>query len=343
MNVVGAVGLDAAVEHDHRLAGLAGPLDGRRHRRRRVGRDDEGVAVALGDEVVDVGDLGVVVVLGVAGLHLGDDALVLEHLELLVHGDPAGLPPRVGDRGVGEADLLGAVGLVLRGVGHLAVDVLQLRLLRVTLERRRALLRPARRSRAWTNHSSRSPASVSSSVARWRRCRPGRRPRGLGRRCCRRSGPPASGRDRERGPRMDFRRISCSPVFVPGRAWWWVQWCPPRVRWRSGRPAGTSARATPDRPRAGRGGDGEDDDHALHGVAPGRRDARKVSSVKSSSSAKAPAAAESTQPRPPPSTTPPRTTAVMAAELVAVADRGVHAGVPDEEDARRRWPTARRA
>ena len=92
------------------------------------------------DEVVDVGDLGVVVVLGVAGLHLGDDALVLERLELLVHGDPAGLPPRVADRGVREAGLLRLVGGVLRGVGHLAVDVLQPRGLRVALERRRALL-----------------------------------------------------------------------------------------------------------------------------------------------------------------------------------------------------------
>lgn len=77
----GAVGLHTAVEDHDGLAGLAGTLDRVGHRGGGVGRDDEGVAVALGDEVVDVGDLGVVVVTGVAGLHLGDDALVLHLLE----------------------------------------------------------------------------------------------------------------------------------------------------------------------------------------------------------------------------------------------------------------------
>ena len=67
-------------------------------------------------------------------------ALLDEHLELLVHGDPAGLAPRVADRGVGEAGLLRAVGGELRGVGHLAVDVLQPRLGLVTLEGGVALL-----------------------------------------------------------------------------------------------------------------------------------------------------------------------------------------------------------
>jgi hypothetical protein len=64
-----AVGLDAAVEDNNRFAGLAGTLNRRRQCGGGVRRDDERIAVAFGDEVVDVGDLGVVVVLGVTCLH----------------------------------------------------------------------------------------------------------------------------------------------------------------------------------------------------------------------------------------------------------------------------------
>ena len=70
---------------------------------------------------------------------------------------------------------------------------------------------------------------------------------------------------------------------------------------------------------------------------------RTVSSVKSSSSAKAPAAAESTQPRPPPSTHAAEDDRGDRGELVALADRGVHAGVPDQDDPGDGGRRARRA
>jgi hypothetical protein len=69
-----ALRLNAPVEHDHGLACVTGTLDRRRHGGRTVRRDDERVAVAFFDEVVDVGDLRIIAVLSVPGLHLGDHA-----------------------------------------------------------------------------------------------------------------------------------------------------------------------------------------------------------------------------------------------------------------------------
>jgi hypothetical protein len=129
----GAVRVHTAVEHDDRLASRACALDRRCHRRRAVGRDEEDVAVAVGDEVVDIGDLRVIGVLRVARLHLADRTRLLQHLELLVHGDPARLSPGVGDRRVREARLLGARTGERRRVDHLGVDVLQVRLVLRTL------------------------------------------------------------------------------------------------------------------------------------------------------------------------------------------------------------------
>src|SRR5699024_4500262 len=83
---------------------------------------------------LDVRDLLVVVVTCVRDAELADDALLLQHLDLLLHGDPAGHTPRVGDRGVGEAQCVVAVAGVLRGVDHLLrFDHLQPGLDRVTL------------------------------------------------------------------------------------------------------------------------------------------------------------------------------------------------------------------
>ena len=127
------VRFDSAVEDDDGFVGLARTLDRRRDRGRRVRGDDEAVAVALGDEVVDVRDLRIIVVLGITGLHLGDDAVLLQLLELLVHRNPPGLAPGVGDRGVGEAHLVPAIGFELRGVPHLRVDHLQIGLVLRTL------------------------------------------------------------------------------------------------------------------------------------------------------------------------------------------------------------------
>jgi hypothetical protein len=59
-----AVGVDAAVEHDDRQL-LAGGLDGGRQGGGGVRRDDQDVAVAAGQEAVDVADLLVVGALGV--------------------------------------------------------------------------------------------------------------------------------------------------------------------------------------------------------------------------------------------------------------------------------------
>ena len=257
MNVVGQVVSHAPVEDDDRLVRRARALHRRRHRRCRVRRDHEGVAVALVDEVVDVGDLGVVGVLRVAGLHRRDDALVLQHLELLLHRDPAGLAPRVADRGVREADLLGAVGLEARRVGHLPVDVLQPRLLRVALERGAALLVLAVEVRLD------EPLAV--------RCRgcAGRAGR-AGRRRLRFVGAAARQDQHGRCCGRKWRRYGSSHQFSPVVAPWmgWVG-CGGAVG------AGLGA-AQPQGalPGASGQGDGGDDDEALHGVPPGRRDAQ---------------------------------------------------------------------
>ena len=270
---------------------------------------------------------------GVAGLHLGDDALVLQHLELLVHGDPAGLAPRVADRGVGEADLLARLSAANSdGVGHLAVDVLQPGLRRVALEGRRRAAASCSSKSAWTNHSSLDAASRSSSAAA--SAVVVRRVVGAaGRQHGQRRG------GRERAPSCNWSAHQLSPVFVPG-----VGVVCGRVRaGRSGlREAGAgAARAAADLPGAGGGGDGDDDDQRP-ARCPARWTAtpRTVSRVKSSSSAKAPAAAESTQPRPPPRSDAAEDDRGDRGELVALrrprgARRRTRRG-----GSRRRWPTS---
>jgi hypothetical protein len=113
-----AVRVDAAVEHDHRQVLLARRLDGRRERRGGVRRHDQRVALAARDHRLDVGDLLVVLGLGVDRREVGD---LLVELDLLLHRLPADLTPRVVDRGVREADVEAAAParLVLAGVDPL--------------------------------------------------------------------------------------------------------------------------------------------------------------------------------------------------------------------------------
>ncbi len=120
----GAVGVDAAVEHDHRHL-AARRLDSGGQRGGGVRGDDERVAVAA-DELLDVGDLLVVARARVECGEVRD--LVGVQVDLGLHGGPADLPPRVVDRCVGEADVVRALGGVLRGVHHLGLEHLHPRL-----------------------------------------------------------------------------------------------------------------------------------------------------------------------------------------------------------------------
>ena len=94
-----AVGLDVAVEHEDRDAGVDRLLDHAGEARRFLGRDQERVDL-LADQVLDVGDL----LLG-AVLAVGDDQLDLGVLRRL--GDDVLVelrPPRLDGRGLAEAD-----------------------------------------------------------------------------------------------------------------------------------------------------------------------------------------------------------------------------------------------
>src|SRR4028118_1748124 len=82
----------ATVEDYGGYVGIARLLNRRGERRRGVGRDYEGVAVAARDELLDVRDLLLVLRLGVDGLEVAD---LIVQLDLGLHGRPAGLPPGV--------------------------------------------------------------------------------------------------------------------------------------------------------------------------------------------------------------------------------------------------------
>lgn len=120
-----AIGIDAAVEDDHRQL-LTGLLDGRGQGGRGVGRDDQHVAVLI-EQVLNVRDLLVVVAFGVDMGELGD---VLVQLNLGFHRRVADGPPRVVDARVREADIPGRLGRVLGGIDHLRLDHLDPRLVR---------------------------------------------------------------------------------------------------------------------------------------------------------------------------------------------------------------------
>jgi hypothetical protein len=93
----------------------AGGLDDRRQRGGRVGRDDEDVAVAAGQQAVDVADL---LVVGAFGVDVDELLDVRVQVDLGLHGREADDAPGVVHAGVREADRPGA----FRGVGA-GVDV----------------------------------------------------------------------------------------------------------------------------------------------------------------------------------------------------------------------------
>src|SRR5699024_10177815 len=76
----GAVGVHSTVEDDHRRTTVTSRSHCRGQCRGGRGRDDDGVAVSVGDEGLDVRDLLIVVVTGVGYPELTDDSFVLEHL-----------------------------------------------------------------------------------------------------------------------------------------------------------------------------------------------------------------------------------------------------------------------
>jgi hypothetical protein len=97
-----------------------------RQRRRRVWRDDQGVAIAALDEGVDVRDLLVVFALRIGSLEGLD--VVFKHVDLRLHVDPANNAPGIIDACVREADAIGACLLVLGRVDFLAAQILLPRL-----------------------------------------------------------------------------------------------------------------------------------------------------------------------------------------------------------------------
>src|SRR5699024_4131629 len=131
----GAVGVHSTVEDDHRRTTVTSRFHCRGQRGGGRGRDDDGVAVSVGDEGLDVRDLLIVVVTGVGYPELTDDSFVLEHLDLLLHGGETGDPPGVTQGGVREAQgcfafVLGELG----GVHHLdGFDHLQPGFVRIAL------------------------------------------------------------------------------------------------------------------------------------------------------------------------------------------------------------------
>ncbi len=114
------VSRDATVKDDDRDARSAGLLDGWRQGRRGVRRDDEGAAVAVLHEVGNIGNLLVV-------RAVGDDMVECDAFDgrLSLHDLPADDTPGVVFPGLGHADLIRAVLLVLRGVNHVRVDHLK--------------------------------------------------------------------------------------------------------------------------------------------------------------------------------------------------------------------------
>ena len=119
--VVGAdvqrhVGIDLAVERDHRNAGIHGLLDDRGQRVGRHRADDDGLD-ALRDQALDVGDL-----LGSVVLAVGDDQIDIGQvgfgifLVALDHVDP----PGAFHRSLREADLDLVVGQRSCGAGSSA-------------------------------------------------------------------------------------------------------------------------------------------------------------------------------------------------------------------------------
>ena len=111
---------DATVKDDHRDARSAGLFNGWRQGRRGVRRDDEGAALAVLYEVGNIGNLLVV-------LAVGDDMVECDAFDgrLSLHDLPADDTPGVVFPGLGHADLIRAVLLVLRGVNHVRVDHLK--------------------------------------------------------------------------------------------------------------------------------------------------------------------------------------------------------------------------
>jgi len=85
-----AVAFDPAVDHDHRDARLEGALDDGRERFRLVGRDHQQID-ALAEEVLDIGYLLRVVLLGVGEHDLHVRKVLRPRSDLGVHGDAPGL------------------------------------------------------------------------------------------------------------------------------------------------------------------------------------------------------------------------------------------------------------
>jgi len=112
--------LHAAVEDDHGQH-FTGGLDGRGQGQRRVGADDEDIAVATGNQVLDVGDLLLVVAFRVDVDPLLD---LRVQLNLGFHGVVAHHAPGVVDAGIGEAEGVGAFLGVLGRIDEVRLQVL---------------------------------------------------------------------------------------------------------------------------------------------------------------------------------------------------------------------------
>ena len=106
VGVGGGDGIERRVERDHEDAGLAGLLD-RRHDRRRIARHEQDALGAGGDQLLDGGDLAVVVAVELAGVGLRREAELLGlGLEAFLHLDEEGIGVGLGD----EADDIAGMG-----------------------------------------------------------------------------------------------------------------------------------------------------------------------------------------------------------------------------------------
>ena len=91
------IGIERRVERDHEDAGLARLLDGR-HDRGRIARHQQDALGAGCDQLLDSGDLAVVVAVELAGVGLRRQAEFLGlRLEALLHLDEEGIGVGLGD------------------------------------------------------------------------------------------------------------------------------------------------------------------------------------------------------------------------------------------------------